>query len=472
MSTSIQNTDFFKPNQNLENFLLQDFLKKGPYYTSYPSLRYWDRPVDSDTYRNYLKDFFKNSPNAPMHLYLHVPFCAKLCWYCACNIIVTKDREKIQGYLNYLMSEIELYKKFFAENNIKPNFKEIHFGGGTPSHLNHAEFKQLMASLRTLVNFDSLDELTMEIDPRTCNDQDILFYVSEGVSRISFGVQDFDPDVQKAVNRVQPPEMIAALLTPEVRKSLKGVNFDLLYGLPMQTPETFRKTVELTKEFKPERITLLKYAHTPDIRSHMNLIKESDLLDNKHLPYVFYDTVTRLCEFGYEWVGIDNFALKTDDLGAASVDKKVFRTFNGFTPGRTRDMISLGPGSTSKIGPYYAQNVYENKEYFKLIDEGKFTTFSGFDLNRDQEIRRDIIFSIICNLEVDFGAINSQYQIDVDTFFAREIDILKKDFLAKNYIELDSNRLKVTKDGRFFVRLIALTFDEFLINQEYKIHGC
>lgn len=472
MNLSHQNNVVFKPNQILDLTLKEDFLKKGPYYTSYPSLRYWDQTVDNQTYETYLKDFFTQNPNSPLHLYLHIPFCAKLCWYCLCNIVVTKDREKIQGFMNYLLREIDHFKKFCDENKITPNIIEIHLGGGTPSHLDHEQIKQLLSTLRSVCDFNSLRELTMEIDPRTCNDQDILFYASQGVTRISFGVQDFDPEVQKAVNRVQPPEMIAALLTKEVRKSLTGVNFDLLYGLPLQTPETFMRTVELTKEFAPERVTLLKYAHVPDLRSHMSLIKEKDLLDINRLPYVFYDTVTRLRAGGYEWIGIDNFAKQSDDLAMAAHSKNVFRTFNGFTPGKTKDMISFGPGSTGKFGSYYAQNVYDHKEYFKLIDEGKFTTYRGYKLSQDQIIRREIIFGIICNQEVNFNMINSQFNIDVASYFTREMDILNNNFVSKSLVELSPSGLKVTADGRFFVRLMALVFDEFLVNEQYKIHGC
>jgi radical SAM superfamily enzyme YgiQ (UPF0313 family) len=286
---------FIKIDDSKSLDLFEKFVEPGPYYTSYPSLSAWSDKYNSKKYIKALLDFYQeNGHDVPIHLYVHIPFCAKLCWYCICNISISNDREKIQNFLNHLLLEIGMLKKFFDENSIKPNIKEIHLGGGTPSHLDDDQFSQLVDALSEMVDISSLDEFAMEIDPRTTNHKSLRHFASKGVKRISFGVQDFDEKVQHAINRVQPVKMIEELLTPEIRKLFTGLNFDLLYGLPLQTRETFEKTLLQVEKLSPDRITLLKYAHVPDVRKHMNAIKLEDLPPNEDLPHMFLDSVKKI----------------------------------------------------------------------------------------------------------------------------------------------------------------------------------
>ena len=452
--------------------LLKKFIEPGPYYTSYPSLSAWTYKYNSVTYINALRDFYKeNGHDVPIHLYVHIPFCAKLCWYCICNISISNDREKIQNFLNFLLLEIGMLKQFFNENKIKPNIKEIHLGGGTPSHLDDDQFSQLVDAISEMVNISSLDEFAMEIDPRTTNHKSLRHFASKGVKRISFGVQDFDENVQKAINRVQPVKMIEDLLTPEIRKLFTGLNFDLLYGLPLQTRETFENTLVQVEKFSPDRITLLKYAHVPEVRKHMNSIKTEDLPPNDDLPHMFLDSVETILGQGYEWVGIDHFAKKTDDLGLAVKDKTIWRNFNGFTPGRTNHLIGLGPTSTGAFGSYYVQNLFELNDYFNSIKEGSFPAFRGYKMSSDDLIRREIIFSLLCNQEVNINEIEVKYDIDFHETFKDELGQLVNDYVKEGLVGMDSEFLKINSQGRFLSRNICRIFDKFTRDKTYFIPG-
>lgn len=451
---------------------LSRFNEPGPYYTSYPTIGLWSRDFGPADYRNALIDFFTGEgKDKPIHLYLHIPFCAKLCWYCICNIQVTNNRAKIQFFLDYLFREIENLRAFFERNGLEPNIKEIHFGGGTPSHLYNDQFADLVDRLGTLVDFRTLDEVTMEIDPRTTTRENLRHFASKGVTRISFGVQDFDPGVQKAINRVQPPEMIDELLSPEIRALFTGVNFDLLYGLPLQTRETFRNTIELVNKFHPERITLLKYAHVPEIRKHMKLIKQNELPVVGDLPLMFADTVHALLERGYEWIGIDNFAKSTDDLAKAARKKTVWRNFNGFTPGRVNDQIGLGPTTTGAFGRYYCQGEYDYNDYYKAIDTGGFSVYRGYKMSNDDLIRREAIFKLLCDQKVDFGRLGEKFGVNGPEYFRDELEYLASRSCGDGVVTIEDNVVEVTTYGRFLVRNLCKVFDRFHRNSQYKIMG-
>lgn len=452
--------------------LLNRFNEAGPYYTSYPSLGQWSNDFTHNEYENALKDFLTGKEkDSPLHIYLHIPFCAKLCWYCICNIVISNDRDKIQFFLDYMLREIDLLRGFFERNGLKPNIKEIQFGGGTPSHLDNDQFTQLVDRLNTLVDFKTLDEVTMEIDPRTTTQENLRHFASKGVTRISFGIQDFNPEVQKAINRVQPPEMIDALLTSEIRALFSGVNFDLLYGLPLQTRETIRNTIELVKKFHPDRITLLKYAHVPELRKHMKLIKDDELPPVGELPVMFVDIVQDLLDHGYDWIGLDHFARSADDLAKAAEKKTVWRTFNGFTPGRAHNIIGLGPTTTGAFGRYYNQSVYDFSEYYKAIDAGHFPIFRGYKMSDDDLIRREVIFRLLCDHKVDFTHIGEKYDVNGPEYFRNELERLSSGFSDDGLVKVKNDAVEVTTYGRFLIRNLCKVFDNFADKnpRQYKI---
>tara|TARA_B100001248_G_C27387286_1_gene460331 strand:- start:152 stop:1573 length:1422 start_codon:yes stop_codon:yes gene_type:complete len=455
-------------NQNFKDL----FNKPGPYYNCYPILGNWKNYSEIKVdYRKSVIDFFKNNNDKPISLYLHIPYCAKLCYYCCCRLHVSNNRQVINNFVKALIKEINLFNDLLKENNLNLNIKDIHFGGGTPSHLTVLEIEEIIQNLKKFIDLKNLTEFSMEIDPRIVEPENFKIYSKLGIDRISFGVQDFDPLVQKKINREQPFELIEKLMKDNLNKYFKGVNFDLLYGLPAQTRDTFNKTIELTKQLSPERITLIKYAHIPNKVKHMRMIKEEDLPDKNDLPLIFMDSTQKLIEAGYDWVGIDHFAKKTDELSIAKNNGKVYRNFGGETPGYTKDMISLGPTSTSGFGNYYFQNTYDLKEYQEIVNSGKFPISRGYVLNKDDIIRRDCNFSLQCNQVLDINYISEKYKINFKNYFKEEIQQLEKK-QDLGMLNLNNDFIKVTTYGRYFVRHICQIFDTFFdYNKEYEIHG-
>lgn len=452
--------------------LLEIFGESGPYYTSYPTHGNWTNDVDHAGYVASLKNFFLKNPDEPVHIYVHIPFCAKLCFYCICNIVVTNNRERMQYFVDYLCREIDLLGKFFAENSIRPNVKEIHLGGGTPSHLENDQLSHIVDKLGEIADLKGLYEFAMEIDPRTTSQESLKFYSTLGINRISFGVQDFDPTVQEAINRVQPVEMVEALLSPDVRACFEGLNFDLLYGLPHQTRQTFRRTVEQVNKLAPERITLLKYAHAPDLRKHMRLIDSAMLPSTDELPLMFYDAVQSLTANGYTWIGIDHFAKPTDDLAQAVEQRQAWRNFGGFTTGKTHHLIGIGPTATCAVGDAYYQNAYEMKGYYQAIDEERFPVQLGYQMDADEVLRREVIFRLLCDSSLDFRPIENKFGITFSDYFARELDSLAR-FEREGIIELKQDSIGFTPTGQFFGRHVAKVFDKFLQKADgvYRITG-
>tara|TARA_B100001121_G_C18691407_1_gene623173 strand:+ start:210 stop:1625 length:1416 start_codon:yes stop_codon:yes gene_type:complete len=468
---NFNNSEFLDPSKADQSF--KDlFNKPGPYYNCYPILGNWKNYSDMDAnYTKALTNYLKTNQENPISIYLHIPYCAKLCFYCCCRLHVSNNREVINNFVKILIKEINLLKNLLDENNIHLNVKDIHFGGGTPSHLTMHEIEEIIENLKKFISFDQLTEFSMEIDPRIIDPKNFPIYAKLGIDRISFGVQDFDPIVQKKINREQPFELIEKLMKNNLTKYFKGVNFDLLYGLPAQTKETFSKTIELTKKLSPERITLIKYAHIPNKVKHMKMIKEEDLPDQNDLPLIFMDSTKKLIEAGYEWVGIDHFAKKNDELSIAKRNGKVYRNFGGETPGYTKDMISLGPTSTSGFGNYYFQNTYDLKEYREIVSSGKFPISRGYVLNNDDILRRECNFSLQCNQVLDINYISNKYKIDFKNYFKKEIQQLEKK-QDEGMLNLNNDYIKVTTYGRYFVRHICQIFDTFFdYNKEYEIHG-
>ena len=369
--------------------VIEKFNEPGHYYTSYPSLGHWKEFGD---YARYFSDFIKT--RKPLHLYCHIPFCAKLCHYCICNVVISSDRQKIQFFLDHLLKEIRNLRKFYEDTSEKPAIEEVHFGGGTPSHLDREQFKSLFDEIVTLRRGKFFREVAMEIDPRTVKTGDLQFYAGCGVDRVSYGIQDFDAQVQKAINREQPYEMIEALM--EERKYFRGVNFDLLYGLPFQTLSTIEDTVEKVLNLRPDRVTVLKYCHAPEVRRHMKLIDITKLPKPEELPVMFLKIANTLMDSGYVWVGLDHFCLPTDSLSKG----ELVRTFNGFKSGPVKDMIGVGPTSTGAFGRVYAQNHYDLNQYYNLVNEGEFPVERGYVLTEEDEERRKAIFGLLCSRDI------------------------------------------------------------------------
>jgi oxygen-independent coproporphyrinogen III oxidase len=454
-----------------DNQSIELFNEAGPYYTSYPVLGQWREDATGEAYADALREFLTGTPDAPLHLYLHIPYCAKLCWYCLCNILISNNEERIQKFVDQLVVEIHQLAKFFEINGIVPNFRELHFGGGTPSHLKQNQIRQILDAVGTLTDVLKLDELAMEVDPRTVDRSDLEQYADLGVNRISFGIQDFDARVQETINRVQPYEMIESLLLPETRARFSSVNFDLLYGLPNQTLETLAETVRLTNQLAPDRVTLLKYAHVPEVRKHMKMIETAELPPQEVLPAMFAHVTQEMLEAGYQWIGIDNFAKPDDALSLAHNKRTNGRNFGGYSTGVADNIIGVGPSSTQIFGNYYFQSINGLKEYFSGVSAGEFPISRGHTLSIDDMIRRKCIFDLQCNLELVYADIEAEFDIDFSVYFFAELK--KLEFLeSKSFVCIMEDRLKVTFNGRYYVKNICKIFDIYFKGPEtYQIHG-
>lgn len=434
--------------------------EKSPYYTTYPTGGEWGNDFSSEDYLKALEQTLPKNREVPMALYIHIPFCKRLCYFCFCITYITGNREQINKFTKYIFREIEMLNEFFKKNSIIPEVKEIHLGGGTPTYLTKDEFDQLIEKLQLLADVNNLDEFALEIDPRTVTKDDMGYYFSKGINRISFGIQDFDPHVQKAVNRVHSPELISELIPQEVRKF--SVNFDLIYGLPFQTRKTFRNTIEEVKKLSPDRISLYNYDHTPNIHGHQKLLNPADMPDIDQKTIMYIESVRNLLDNGYEWVGIDHFAKPNDKLAKAARNGTLGRNLNGYTTGRAYDIeLGLGPSSIGSFGRCYVQSIKSLPEYYKSINEGKFPILRGSKLNDDDILRREVIINIICNGFVSFNSIEKKYNIKFQDYFKNELGSLHN-FEEDGLLKLFNDKIVVQPVGRVFVQHIAKTFDKYL----------
>lgn len=451
--------------------LIEKYNVSCPYYTSYPTLSEWSNDFTVQDYIAGLKDLCTSGEEVPLYFYIHFPFCRKQCYYCICNSIITHDRTKIKHFLKYLLLEIDLLHSFFKKHSFFLNIRRIHIGGGSPSFMDIEEFDILVEKLKSIVSINNLDEFTIEVDTHTTDKKKLKYYHKKGVNRLSIGIQDFDSDVQRVVNRVQPPELIEELLSPEIRRCFKSINFDLLYGLPLQTRKSFGNTIEIVKKLAPDRITLLKYVHAPDRRKHQRLIKDSDLPDNYNKTMIFIETVSNLMQNGYEHIGIDHFAKPTDDLAKGIKDRLLWRNFNGFAPGCTHYIIGIGPTSTHSFINHYGQNVYSMTDYFNLIDNNEFPILRGYKLSKDDLIRRDVINKILCYSSINSLEIEHKYSIDFSKYFRQEIESLKV-LIEDGMLDISGDMITVTSLGRIFIHHICKVFDRYLQSDKvYKITG-
>jgi len=438
----------------------------GPYYTSYPSVGEWSKDFKSRDFSKALDTLCDDDPSAPLSLYLHYPFCPELCAYCCCYVVISNDQKRKNHFSDFMLKEIDMLREYFEKKSIVPNIKEIHLGGGSPNVMDKEEFKRLVAKLDTLVDTKSLKEFALEIDVRTVDEDKVRFFHDMGINRISFGVQDFNPKVQEAVNRVQPVELVEKLLTPEIRNLFQSVNFDIMWGLPYQTRETFRQTIEVLKRLSPDRITLLHYGHFPDLFKHQGTVDPSAIPGELEKTLMNIEATHTLEESGYEKIGLDHFSKRDDELVEWKKDKRLVRSFIGY-PGENNNLIGLGPSGLSSFSNYYSQNIYNLSDYYKAIEDGVFPTFRGYELSSDLLIRREVINEVLNYSHLDFADIEDKFKIDFKAYFKHELKSLA-DLIEDGLMELTETSIEVTPLGTFHVRYIAMVFDVFL--QEGKAH--
>lgn len=445
---------------------------KGSYYTAYPPTGLWLKQFSETDYRQALTTVFEKTPDLPLQLYVHFPYCMEQCYYCQCFQFVTKDKHRIQDMLTAIITEIKLLKNFFTQTGVVPQFKAIHLGGGSPSYLEIEAFDQLVAALAELVAIDKLEEFAIEIDPRTVSKEKLRHYYFCGINRLSFGIQELDPVVQKAINRIQPIEQIEELL--ELRPLFKGVNFDLIYGLPLQTSHSLRKTLEKVIELSPDRISFSLLGYRPDVFKHNQKINESDLPDFIECTRMWEESLVFFSHNGYDRIGMDHFAKPDDELAIAKQQHTVFRNMMGYSPGRFHDTLSIGPSAMTQLSSWYFQNTYSIPDYCEDVAAGTIPVFRGYSLNTDDVIRREIMNEIMTYYRTDNVALETRHTISFNTYFQKELSELIG-FTQDGILEITSTSLNVTLLGRFFLRNICSVFDnlglQYLHNIESGIKG-
>ena len=453
------------PDIEFSEELIRRYDRLGPRYTSYPTADRFHGGVTEADYFSYLeRRAVDASQNPPLSIYIHVPFCESLCYFCACNKIITQDHSRTTEYLRYLAKEIEL-----VVARIGPDRRtaQLHFGGGTPTFLTSDELRQLMALLRSHFNFLPDAELGIEIDPRTVNEDTMALLGELGFNRTSFGVQDFDPAVQKSVNRIQPYEMVEKAVTASRQAGFESINADLIYGLPKQSLESFSRTLDRVIELSPERIALYNYAHLPSRFKAQRLIIEADLPSAELRLQIFLMSVRRLLDAGYIYIGLDHFSKPEDELNKARLDKTLHRNFQGYTTRADCDLIGFGVSAIGKVGHSYSQSVRTVNAYYEHLDAGRLPVEKGFALTADDVLRRQVIMELMCSGPVDFATINAGHGIDFVSYFADELNQLKT-YEDAGLITVDAHSIHVTPKGRMFVRAVGMVFDKHLTQSTAK----
>lgn len=436
--------------------LLED--NPAPRYTSYPTADRFVEAFAPAVTQRYLSER-ATTHNGPMSLYIHIPFCESLCYYCACNKLVTQDRSKGLAYVHDVLKEMRLVAQTLKGDR---RVSQMHWGGGTPTFLSTDEIALLISGLKTTLNFSEDGEYSIEIDPRTVRENTLSDLAELGFNRLSLGVQDFSLEVQRAINRIQPASQVQAVLDEARSLGFESTNFDLIYGLPNQSVSTYNQTLDTVIDMRPERIALYHYAHLPSRFKSQSLILDSQLPGSMEKQKIFELANKRLDAAGYDYIGMDHFALPDDELSIANRSGQLHRNFQGYSTHPECDVIGLGVSAISRIGTCYSQNTRSLKEYKNRIEKNSLATTRGIELTRDDVVRRAVIMALMCQSEIDKAAFETAYLINFDEYFANELRMLQL-FVDIGFVSLGQRHISVTPVGRRkALRSISSVFDCYL----------
>jgi len=458
MGTAVKNRDQKLGLTPITTSLLQKFDVNGPRYTSYPTVDRFVEAFTENAYKEALEQRRLHPINQPLSIYIHIPFCESLCFYCACNKIVTKHHERSREYLDYLKKEIDLHLDYLGQKQV---VSQLHLGGGSPTFFSDEEIKELFNKLKEVFVLNPQGKYSIEVDPRTVDSKRLKRLKEIGFNRLSFGVQDFNPDVQKAVHRIQSFDQIASLMNSAHEDGYESINMDLIYGLPLQTTETFNETLDQVISLKPDRIALYAYAHLPHRFKPQRRIHEDDIPPAKNKITMLSLAIEKFLENGYVYVGMDHFALPSDSLAIAKRQGRLHRNFQGYSTQPDCDIIALGVSAIGRIGANYNQNAKELEDYYDHLNHGRFPIIKGLALSKDDIVRRAVIMEIMCQGRLDYESIELAYLINFKEYFSSEMNLLRN-FHEKDFIDLDDSGIQVTDTGWFFVRAIAMIFDRYL----------
>ncbi|MCK8120499.1 oxygen-independent coproporphyrinogen III oxidase [Pseudoalteromonas sp. 2CM32C] len=437
--------------------LINKYNVSGPRYTSYPTALSLNEGYD----KHDLISAVESSQSRALSLYVHIPFCSQLCYYCGCNKIITRHQSKADTYIDFLAKEIAAQAPLFKHYSVE----QLHLGGGTPTFLTTQQMKRLITLLEQHFNFTSTTERGIEVDPRSLAENMLVDLRMLGFNRVSFGIQDFNDDVQLAVNRPQHADTVKQLITQARELGFKSINADMIYGLPLQTPESFKQTIEQLIELSPDRVSVFNYAHLPERFAAQRKIKEHDLPNAHDKLTMFKNTLEQMTQAGYQFIGMDHFAKADNELAIAQNEGQLHRNFQGYTTHGNCDLLGLGASSISQIGTAILQNKKELKHYYHSIETQSGCALSkGMHLTHDDVIRADAIKQLICQFELNIDEFAKKYHIEFDTYFAEALVSLKP-LIEDNMLIIKNNHVSVTPRGNLFIRIICMCFDAHLQNK-------
>lgn len=438
--------------------LLKRYDRPGPRYTSYPTAVEFNERFDEAAYRDRLAEAARAAGD-PLSLYLHLPFCEERCSFCGCMVIITKKREVAARYLEYLHRELAMLADAL---NGRRTLVQYHWGGGTPTYLSPAQMAALHEVVTRHFDIQPGAEVAIEVDPRVTSFEQLELLRQMGFNRLSMGVQDFTPAVQEAVNRIQPEEQTRALFDRARALGFESINIDLIYGLPLQTRESFAKVADTVAHMRPDRIAVYSFAHVPWIRGHQKKLDPAAIPVGERKLELFVEAMTRFTAAGYVQIGMDHFALPGDELARASASGVLHRNFMGYTTKPAADMVGAGVSAIGDVRGAFAQNVKKLSTYYEAIDAGRFPIERGYRLDADDRLRRVVITELMCNFRVRRADVERRFEIAFEPYFSRELDELAAGPVADGFVRLDADGIEVTPRGRLFVRNVAMIFDRHL----------
>ncbi len=436
--------------------LIQKYNYSGPRYTSYPTALEFNHQYDATAFSQAAARY----PERPLSLYIHIPFCHKLCYFCGCNKQVTRQKHKADEYLTVLEKEIAARAKLFSQRKVS----QMHWGGGTPTYLDKTQISRLMSMLRNHFHFLPDAELSIEIDPREIELNVIDHLRDEGFNRLSMGVQDFNKDVQRSVNREQDEAFIFDLINRARETGFTSTSIDLIYGLPKQTSESFAFTLQRVLALSPDRLSVFNYAHLPDLFAAQRKIKAHDLPSAMQKLAILQETISTLTGNGYQFIGMDHFARPEDELAIAQRKGRLHRNFQGYTTQGECGLLGMGVSAISMLGDSYAQNQKDLKTYYAAVEAQGEALWRGLVLTQDDCIRRDVIKDLICNFRLNFADIEQRYGLNFADYFAEDVQLLAP--LAEDgLVELTGSQIQILPKGRLLIRNVCMCFDRYLRNQ-------
>lgn len=445
--------------------LLQRYDKTGPRYTSYPTAPQFSQKYNAEDYIRWVDDSNNDPIPSPLSLYFHIPFCDSICYYCGCSKVITRDQNKADSYVELLLKEIKLQGALFAEDRF---VTQMHWGGGTPTFLEDSSIEKILKQARKSFNFsDEEGEYNIEVDPRTVDPARVARLGDMGFNRISFGVQDFNHEVQLAVHREQNTQQIIENIQAAREHKFKSINLDLMYGLPHQNVQSFTETLDITIEASPDRIAVYNYAHLPEMFKPQRRINEDDLPKPEQKLDILNLTIDKLQSNGYVYIGMDHFAKESDDLVNAQNTGTLHRNFQGYSTHADCDTIAMGITAISSIGDNYSQNVRTVEDYANKLKQNEIPIFRGLELEADDVLRKDVINQLLCHFELDIKKLENKWKFKFLDYFESAISNLQT-MQDDGLLVMDENSLKITSSGRLLARNICMEFDRYMQEQSNK----